>query len=368
MGTPGTRLMAGVVVLALAVAWGFALDRGNDAAFGYLTAALILLLFTALLALFGPSLNGLVKGRDNRVSTSKLQVVIWTYAIAFSLLSLIALTWVGANAGFDAITEADFDFADYLFLLGGPFAAAVAARYLIGTKVDRGDLAKPPADAPTVADAFSDDSGDADLIDSQYLLFNVIALVYFFGAFFSAPSEGLPDIPAILFSLTSASAAAYVANKGIAKGAPVITGLCPQRGGHGDLILVHATNLFFPKAPSTSEATTDAAAAHPNNYRDVCVTVGGVHADILAGSVSHSSTGEDTFKIQIPADAPVGPADVKALNFRGAETNAKPLQVTDPANSPAASGSPAPAGPPGQDPMLGAAPGDAPPPPPVDPG
>jgi len=77
-------------------------------------------LFTAGLRLLGGTPAALVLGKDHRVSTSKFQVLAWTYAIAFAMMSLVAATWLGTGPGFDALTDPDFDFEPYLVLLGGP--------------------------------------------------------------------------------------------------------------------------------------------------------------------------------------------------------------------------------------------------------
>src|SRR5688500_8861104 len=127
LGAASIALLIVWIVVLVAVADGSSSSETKNA-FGHLTALLILVLFTGVVQVMGRSVGGLVVGKDNRVSTSKLQVLIWTYAIAGALLSLIAATWVGADAGFDALTDDDFDFEAYLVLLGGPFAAAILSR------------------------------------------------------------------------------------------------------------------------------------------------------------------------------------------------------------------------------------------------
>jgi hypothetical protein len=311
-------------------------SQANHNAFGHLTALLILVAFTLLITVVGGGAIGLVVGKDNRVSTSKLQVAAWTYAIAGAMLSLVAATWVGSNGGFNHLKSADFDYEDYLVLLGGPFAAAVSARYLIGTKVASGALSKPPATKATPAQAVTNDSGDADLIDSQYLLFNLVALIYFVGAFVIAPTAGLADIPTILYTLTSASAAAYVANKAIVKGAPTITGMSPQKGPEGTPFKIFGTSLLFP---------TDGE--DPNAVHRFSVTVDGVEATEIV-SQDHTPSGDDHIVAKIPAG--VAPkdgeephaVDVKVLNFRGVPSNTMPFVVSGPA-APAEPATPDPA-------------------------
>ncbi|MGH2937338.1 MAG: hypothetical protein ACRDPE_04370, partial [Solirubrobacterales bacterium] len=168
--------------------------------FGDLCALALLLIFTALIANLGETLGGLVVGQDKRVSTSKVQALIWTYAIGGVLFSIVASHWVGFEDGYKAITAPGFEWAPYLVLLGGPFLAAVAARGLTGSQVASGQAAKPPAkDGASVKQVFTDDDGNTDLIDSQYLLFNLIAVVFFVVSFLIKPGAGMPVIPTILY-------------------------------------------------------------------------------------------------------------------------------------------------------------------------
>jgi hypothetical protein len=329
MEHPVRTLGAGAVVVGLGVALLLVTlqetgsepaSLANHEAFGYLTAALALALFTVFIEVIGHGLGGLVVGKDNRVSTSLVQVAIWTYAIAFALITLIAMTWVGSDKGFNAITSSEFDFGDYLVLLGGPFLAAASARYLVGAKVANGDLAKPPAADPSIGQAVTDDAGNADLIDSQYLLFNIIALIYFLGAFFQEPTEGFPDIPTLLFALTSAAAASYVANKAVVNAAPAITGVSPQTAKRGEPVTVFGTNLLVP--------TSDTNAP----FLEISATVDGVVAPLDAATRQHQPTGDDRFQLTIPDLEPDPPAegklvDVRILNFRGVGTNTKQITV-----------------------------------------
>jgi hypothetical protein len=101
--------------------------------------------------------RGLYTGTDGRWSTSKMQVLLWTYAIVFALLAIfIALQLKGGlkldqgndeGTGTDEGTGfADREFDDqYLLLLGGYFAAAVLAKGITTNKVESGETVKEPA-------------------------------------------------------------------------------------------------------------------------------------------------------------------------------------------------------------------------------
>jgi hypothetical protein len=322
LGAAGaTLLIVWIVVLVAEVNGSSSTDNQN--AFGHLTALLVLALFTVAVRLMGGNLSGFILGKDNRISTSKVQVVIWTYAIAGALLSLIAATWVGPDTGFDKLTDPDFNFEDYLVLLGGPFAAAVLARAIVGSQVANGDAAKPPGE-PSASQVFTNDAGDADLVDCQYLLFNLVALVYFLGAFLESPAGSLPDIPTVLFILTGASAAGYVSNKAIASGKPSIMSLFPAKGKPGTDVEIFGAALLFPIEEGAEVEAGSAAAFHP-----VRVIIGDVEAAPVDGTVTHTKSGDDRLKAKVPTlDA--GQYDVKVLNFRGTPSDVKQFEVLAP--------------------------------------
>jgi hypothetical protein len=289
---------------------------GEKEVFAHLTALLVLAAFTTLSRIGGRGV-GLVLGKDNRISTSKLQAMLWTYAIAGAMASTIAANWVGDSAGFDALFEGEFDIGPYLVLLGGPFAAAVGARALIGMRIGKGDSIKPPG-SPSASQALTNDRGDADLIDSQYLLFNLIALMYFVGAFVTDPSEGLPEIPTVLYALTGASALGYVSSKAIPSGRPEIASISPSVGTTRTQLTVYGSGLLFPRNPTSSRVPRKI-----EEFHRVEVQIGGRRAPIVDGSLSSTEAGGDRLRVTVPDDLQPGQAyDVIAMNFRGTETNA----------------------------------------------
>ena len=160
----------------------------------------------------------LIIGKDKRVSTSKLQIVLWTYVVVFAIVSILA------NDAVDAFTAEDFN-AEYLILLGSPAAAALLAKTFVVNKLANGTLTKTPAaNDPGFLEGFaqviSEDDGSADLFDFQYFLFTVAAITYFLWDFLPSPENGLPDIPDALVALTGVSAAGYVSKKGLERDTP----------------------------------------------------------------------------------------------------------------------------------------------------
>jgi len=181
-------------------------------------------------------------------TTSKIQATLWTYAVLFTLIYMLILgrrisgdTPPGTGAYRDALTDflaAGFR-PEYVALLGLPVAGALAAKGIVtGKLVDEKILKPPSSDTPGVArglaEAVCDDSGQTDLLDFQYVAFNVVALLYFFITFATGaatdPTDGFPTIPATLLALSGVSTAAYLAKKQMESGvAPVISSVTPMR-------------------------------------------------------------------------------------------------------------------------------------------
>src|SRR5215208_4590145 len=75
-----------------------------------------------------------VVGKDNRVSTSKLQVALWTVSVPAALLSIVAHAWRDLWELGQGISVP----YDYLFLLGFPIGTAIASKAITTTKVASG--------------------------------------------------------------------------------------------------------------------------------------------------------------------------------------------------------------------------------------
>lgn len=217
---------------------------------------------------------GVILGADGRLSTSKVQVLLWTFGVAF------ALAYLGGVAAFKQVPVLDVEgtWSDYLILLGGPFAAAVLAKLAVVTKLENGTVSKPlvpglsdpqavgaaaandvtpPSAAP--GGLVTGDSGNLDVIDTQYVVFNLVAFVYaasiivtrnFQSGASSIEKYNLPVIPAVLLGLTSVAAVTYVGNKAVQQTGPKITSLTPQPAKENDVISVHGVNLVPPETSS----------------------------------------------------------------------------------------------------------------------
>ncbi len=224
-------------------------------------AALILWIVLAVLSFAkreSGRLTGMLIGQDGRFSTSYFQAWVWTVVVVWAFLFFVLLAAIGGPAldlGGDSLISVN---PDYLLLLGGPYAALLIAMQIDQSKVAAGELQKVTASETTVTDLYSTDSGRTDLVDTQYLLFNAVALVFFFGAMI-ADHRALPDIPDQLIVLTSGAALGYVAGKAIKRNAPVITSIVPAGGlsvaTTGHRVIISGRN-FVPAGAEAAEALT----------------------------------------------------------------------------------------------------------------
>jgi hypothetical protein len=204
-------------------------------------------------------IKSLVIGVDARASTSKLQAVLWTGAVLYVLTMLLLAGRVLATASdcvppggdanaatvcsqpeatalhgvFDDVVKQNLQ-AEYFALLGIPLGAAVAAKALTTAKVANDDVVKPAATSIGIVtgagEVVTDDSGNVDVLDAQYALFNLLLLLYFFVAFFEHPENGLPSLPATLLALAGVSGATYLTKKALERDVgPQITAVSPSR-------------------------------------------------------------------------------------------------------------------------------------------
>ena len=190
----------------------------------------------------------LILGTDNRVSTSKTVALAWTVVIVYALLAImIAKAWGDASA-WNMLNKNGLQ-EEYLLFLGGPYAAAVLAKYS-AVSAAQGAAGKPsesPGNA-SAAQLFSDDAGQADLGDTQYVLFNALAFTYVLVTFMSNLHHALPDIPPVLTGLALASTGAYGAKKLVPDVKPTLSSLLPPTILRGNAVEIWGANLVLTVA------------------------------------------------------------------------------------------------------------------------
>ena len=302
LGVPAIGLAAGIIELIRL--------SGDDHVERYPWGALILasvgaLVFIGTLEVIGrggPDNRkeygwlGIVIGADGRISTSKTQTLLWTLGLGVVMLYLAGIVAFGPTSAANIFNETSWD--QYVILLGGPFAAAVLSKLAVTSKIEDGALSKSvtsaasgqlglaaapavavapavpgaapvppaaPAAAPATAkDVVANDSGEIDLVDTQYLLFNIVAFVYVAVVFVShvlsnlpvAQRFQLPDVPEVLLGLTSLSALTYVGNKTVQKSGPrIISVVAPSPAAVGSAIDITGVSLV-PAGVAPADALT----------------------------------------------------------------------------------------------------------------
>jgi len=284
----GARRFLGtlVVVLVLALVAGALLTWGRRPVGRHdLSAVLISLALGAawvgLLAAAGQLRRAISVGADGRVSTSKLAVLVWTSAIGFVLTYFVVLGWKGTpGCGPDGAAACSLSVllssdgsqplaTEYLLLLGGPFLSLVAARGIVAAQTESGDRQKTDEQGGAkLSQAVTGDDGEVSLQDSQYLLFNLIAFVYFAVAFMLHPLAGLPPMPLGLVALTGLGALSYVGNKVVSTNRLTLTSVTPSEPVNGEEIVLRGQNFL------------------PDGAREVTVEIGGRLAEPVRASNS----------------------------------------------------------------------------------
>jgi hypothetical protein len=251
-------------------------------------------------------LGGIIAGTDNRTSTSKTVVFAWTLAVAYGLLSLVLTMIFGDSGPWNAQVEKGWSQEEYLLLLGGPFAAAVLAKYATESRSDAKTVA--PVGSANAAQLVSDDDCRTDLADLQYVLFNLIALIYFFGAFVGDLSGGFPDLPALLTGLILTSTTAYTAKKFVESTTPAVTSVLPAAAPPGAEVQVFGTQLGIPSSAAEGVASTTPT-----------VLFGARRAQVRAHDLV---LGNDRLTVVVPADAPAKAVRHERAAVRGARSRA----------------------------------------------
>jgi hypothetical protein len=240
--------------------------------------------------------RSLFVGQDERVSTSKTTALVWTYTLASALASFVVAKWLEHGIVLSKLAHQGID-AKYALLIGGPLGAAILAKSIVSAQVGSGDSARPPADSATPAQLVQNDAGQADLGDVQYLLFNLVALLFFYGEFLSAPQNGLPTIPDVLVGLTSVAAAGYVGKKALT-GPAVISDVNPSAAHVGDPVKL-LTSAIAKSGDDLSLITVTfgaaTATAHPNAITET--TTQGVLLDV---DVPGSAAGKVDVTVSVP--------------------------------------------------------------------
>ncbi|MGW7331960.1 hypothetical protein ACWGIU_25895 [Streptomyces sp. NPDC054840] len=183
---------------------------------------------------------GFITGRDGRLSTSTAIALAWTVILVWLLLAILGYG-LTAGGGIAYFRGADGPLSTlttvYLPLLGGPYVALIAAKAVVGLRVEHGSMAKPAA-KPTksgrrpLRELIANDSGRIDLVDLQYVALSAVTMLYVVLFHLADVGGGLPRLPAEMWALTGAPAGAYLVNKMAVRANPVITHVALGEDGH----------------------------------------------------------------------------------------------------------------------------------------
>ena len=189
--------------------------------------------------LAGRSAASVLLGADGRVSTSRSVAFAWTAIVVYVITALL-LVWPGDQwkAALGNL------YPTYFLFLGGPYASLILAKAITTYRTASGSLVKTLGDGTArLSDLIADDSGRTDLFDSQYVLFNVLAMWFVLAAFTHATLQGFPQIPNGLVLLTAGPAAVYLSNKLAGGTTPTISVVSPSRVTEGEVFSVRGTDL-----------------------------------------------------------------------------------------------------------------------------
>src|SRR5262249_29028802 len=160
----------------------------------------------------------------------------------------------------------------------------------VSYKVNNNTLQKVPNPSPagfSITDAVGNDNGTPSLVDSQYLIFNMIAFLYVAVNFVERGT--LVDVPVMLLGLTSTAAGVYALNKRLQATPPQVQLVTPNVVAPGTSVTIKGNNLM----PSGSSGT-----------KNMRVTIGGAVASDVEPVTSDPKQGNDTDTIT--ATAPYG--------------------------------------------------------------
>lgn len=189
----------------------------------------------------GALLTSLIVGKDNRLSISKLQGVIWTL---ISIVSFITLKMLSTNCGVPIETEIP---ANLLILMGINYTTMVLAKGITSQSINKGSV-KTTAARSSISDIYnSDDNTKTDLVKFQMLCWTIVAIVVYFLNFFAqfygeVTTIGFPNVDNSLIMLMLIGQGAYLGDKAVNINKPKIERITPLLVSPGEPFSI--TGLF----------------------------------------------------------------------------------------------------------------------------
>ncbi len=319
------------VPVVITLVWFLVVHRQFDKSF--LALAIALGFMTAILvALWGINFSTggflqAIRGGDGRISTTYAQGALWTVLLAIAFILFVAQYGLGVIEK-DTFTGGLSNFVPtYLLLLGGPFAAAAALQVDYGIRKDDGSIQKASDVGTQLKDVVSDDAGQANLNDSQFFVFNLVAAAAFVVMLSKTPTE-LPVLPDTLVALTSIAALSYVTTKAVSNQRPTITTIVAASVTGAGPASIEVGTLVDIRGANFVVAGTDTL----EDLAQVRVKFGTVEVGVLAkrpdGTVSVSAS---SIYVNVPEfGVTTFPANVHVIvvTATGAQSEPYPLLVS----------------------------------------
>ncbi len=253
-----------------------------------------------------PVVKFLLLSDDGRWAASKTLASTWTIALIWSITALALADLFKAPAGWQEFKQQAVSW-QYLLLLGGPVTAAIGAQSLTLIRSQTGaEVKTTPPEGASFSQLYTDDDGKLDLIDVQYLAFNVLSILVFLIVFLANFSEGLPVFPGILATLTAATAAGYLARRAARRADPVITSIAPPAAAPGEEIQLWGVNLTPPREPEPVEQLSETDRAQVRYAeRKIDVYFDGLPAPYAVPEGPEADDLSQAYKVKVPAGAKV---------------------------------------------------------------
>ncbi len=181
---------------------------------------------------------GLVVGKDNRLSISKFQGVLWTLITIISFMTLKMINEY-CQVSFDTKIPPNL-----LSLIGLNFTTLVLAKGITSHSTSKGNI-KTVSTTSSMSDLYrTDDDTKTDLMKFQMLCWTVVAVVVYFVNFFSqfrgeVISVGFPNIDNTLLYLMLIGQSAYLGDKMVNSNKVKITGTIPLVVRVGEPFSIH---------------------------------------------------------------------------------------------------------------------------------
>lgn len=263
MPTPNRRVLtfAGVAIALGGLSYwaSSAAPHGNGASsspyfgwFGLIAIGVLWLVSAVFSGDWNPM--ALAMGADNRLSTSKFQLLLWTACVGF-VYAMVYADRVATLGRVDPITTVP---QNVLIALGISITSALAAAAITGSQVSANPDNKDVADSPSYdpsALVRNDGSSTASLTKVQILFWTAVAvIVYLITSFHElgtiatcvgAPGAAcaFPDIDTTLMVFMGLGHASYIGGKLAAATTPALTSVSDDNQDAGKIITLTGANL-----------------------------------------------------------------------------------------------------------------------------